>query len=72
VRGAERLIQFCTESVPSRMFRRDDCLASDRPIAALSGSPRPQDAAAGIIGALATAVILGGLTWFRRGRDQPE
>jgi hypothetical protein len=65
VRGAERLIQFCTESVPSRMFRPDDCLAADRPFAGLSGPPRAQDLGLGVIGAGVTALILGGLAWYR-------
>ena len=68
-RGAERLVQFCTESVPSRLFRRDDCLAADRPMVALSGSPRAQDAAAGVIGALVVAAVVGPVAWYRR-RDR--
>jgi hypothetical protein len=70
-RGAERLVQFCTESVPSRLFRRDDCVAADRPMVALSGGPRPQDAAAGVIGAGLVAGIVGLLAWRRRRREGP-
>jgi hypothetical protein len=65
-RGAERLVQFCTQGVPSRLFTRDDCLASDRPMVGLSGPPRPRDAAAGVIGAGLAAVAVGGLAWYRR------
>ncbi len=68
-RGAERLIQYCTEGVASRMFRRDDCLAADRPMVGLSGGPQPKDLAAGLIGGLAVAAILGAREWSR-GRRQ--
>jgi hypothetical protein len=68
-RGAERLIQFCTQGVPSRLFTADDCLAADRPMLALSGGPRPQDAVAGVIGALVAAVAVGGLVWYRSRRQ---
>ncbi len=68
-RGAERLIQYCTEGVASRMFRRDDCLAADRPMVGLSGGPQPKDLASGLIGGLAVAAILGAREWYR-GRRQ--
>jgi len=68
-RGAERLVQFCTEAVPSRLFTADDCLASDRPMLALSGGPRPQDAVLGVIGALVVAVVVSGLAWYRSRRE---
>ena len=67
--GAERLVQFCTASVPSRLFTRDDCLAADRPMVALSGDPRPEHAAAGVIGAVLVAGILGSVAWYRRRRS---
>jgi MYXO-CTERM domain-containing protein len=67
--GAERLVQFCTASVPSRLFTRNDCLAADRPIAGLSGGPQPEHAAAGVIGAAVAAAMVGGLAWYRRRRD---
>jgi len=68
-RGAERLVQFCTEAVPSRLFSADDCLAADRPMLALAGGPRPQDAVVGVIGAVVAAVGVGGLAWYRSRRE---
>ena len=68
-RGAERLIRFCTEGVPSRLFTADDCLAADRPMLALAGGPRPQDAVAGVIGAVVVAAVVGGLAWYRSRRE---
>lgn len=69
-RGADRLVAFCTQGVASRLFSRADCLAEDRPVAALSGGPRPQDAAAGLIGAGVAAVVVTPLAWIRGRRRE--
>jgi hypothetical protein len=68
-RGAERLIQFCTAGVPSRLFTADDCLAADRPMMGLAHGPRPQDGLAGVIGVVVAAVAVSGLAWYRSRRQ---
>jgi hypothetical protein len=69
-RGAERLVAFCAEQAPSRMFGADDCLSPDRPLASLAAPPRWTDAAAGMIAAVLAFAVLMLVTLSRRGLTQ--
>jgi len=65
-RGAERLVAFCAEQAPSRMFGADDCLSPDRPIASLTAAPQWTDAAVGMLAAVLAFAVLVLFTVSRR------
>jgi hypothetical protein len=58
-RGADRLVAFCRQGVPSRMFGAEDCQSPDRAAVALTRAPGWGDAALGGAVAAAALVILG-------------
>jgi hypothetical protein len=57
-RGADRLVAFCTEHVPSRMFSSADCLSAHQSWAVLTRGPSLEDALLGGIVALAAFAVL--------------
>jgi hypothetical protein len=65
-RGADRLVAFCTESVPSRMFNAAECLSDDRAPLALTSPPGPQDVLVGGIAAALAFVVLALASALRR------
>ena len=64
--GADRLVAFCTESVPSRMFNAAECLSDDRAPLALTSPPGPQDVLVGGIAAALAFVVLAPASALRR------
>jgi hypothetical protein len=70
-RGAEALVTFCSSDVTSRMFTSSDCLSSERPAAALTDAPGPDDVVAGAVGVAAALAVLGAWAAARRLRHSP-
>lgn len=57
-RGAERLVAFCLDGTPSRMFTAADCADENRPAFALTAGPGARDVATGATaGAVSVAVL---------------
>ncbi|HEX6138969.1 MAG TPA: hypothetical protein VF013_00720 [Candidatus Limnocylindria bacterium] len=74
-RGARELVAFCTGVVRyNRFFGPEDCLSDDRPLAALTVGPRPEDATAGVAAALAAlgALSVAGIAGRRIPRRTPD
>jgi hypothetical protein len=64
-RGASELVLFCTgEDRFNRFFGPEDCLAEERPLLALTGGPRREDAVVGGIVAALSLAVLGVLTFL--------
>lgn len=58
-RGADRLVAYCTDRVPSRQFGGYDCLSDEQPGPMLTAPPDWQDLALGGLAAVAASSALG-------------